>query len=95
MNNDNSPKYAAESVREVELERLDELSRRYFRAACAGDSKSAELLLKISERRAKLLGLDAPMQSQLEVITYDSTELIKQYEILKRATTSSSKIPME
>ncbi|MTB04989.1 MAG: hypothetical protein F2933_03990 [Actinobacteria bacterium] len=82
-------------LREVEVAHLEELSKKYFRAACAGDVKSGEMLLKLSERRAKLLGLDAPIQTQLEVITYDSNELIKQYEILKRAAISSGQDSME
>ena len=81
--------------RQKELEMLDCLAESYFTKACAGDQKSAQLLIEISERRAKLLGLDAPTQTQVEVITYDAEELKRQYEILSRSTASSVEISME
>ena len=81
--------------RQEELEMLDNLAKSHFTKACAGDQKSAQLLVAISERRAKLLGLDAPTQTQVEVITYDAEELKRQYEILARSSISSVEISME
>lgn len=81
--------------RQKELELMDNLADSYFKKACAGDQKSALLLIEISERRSRLLGLDAPTQTQLEVFTYDSDELKRQYEILTRSTVGGGEIPME
>lgn len=50
----------AEDVRKLELMRLDRLERLLWPRAEAGDPKAVTGLLKVQERRAKLLGLDAP-----------------------------------
>lgn len=49
----------AELVREIELRRLDELWSVANTAALNGDIKAIDRCLRIQERRAKLLGLDA------------------------------------
>lgn len=52
-----------ESVQEyrvLEGDRLDALHAAYWPAAMHGDVKAAEFVLKVSDRRSKLLGLDAP-----------------------------------
>ena len=49
----------AEQVRRMELERLDVMAKGLWPDAQAGDRKAVEGILKIMERRAKLLGLDA------------------------------------
>jgi hypothetical protein len=53
-------KQPAESVRTMELERLDAMHAGFWPQAQAGDPMAAAACLKIQERRAKLLGLDAP-----------------------------------
>jgi len=45
---------------ELELERLDELQAAFYRAAREGNLGAAAITLKIVERRAAMLGLDAP-----------------------------------
>lgn len=50
----------AEDVRKLELMRLDRLEQLLWPRAEAGDPKAVTGLLKVQERRAKLLGLDAP-----------------------------------
>ena len=50
----------AEAVLAVELMRLDELTERCWPLVESGDMKAVDRLLRIMERRAKLLGLDAP-----------------------------------
>lgn len=54
----------AAQLRVLENERLDQLWRRYMKLALEGDVKAAQLLIRISERRAKMNGLDAPTQIQ-------------------------------
>ena len=53
---------AAEDLRALELERLDEITRTLWPAVMAGDTESISLYLKVSERRAKLCGLDLTRQ---------------------------------
>jgi len=50
---------------QVELERLDALTLAYMAGALSGNEKHAHLALKIMERRAKLLGLDAPSKQEI------------------------------
>jgi hypothetical protein len=50
----------AEKLRELELERCDKLTLALSPKARAGDEKSVRAVLAVMDRRAKLLGLDAP-----------------------------------
>jgi len=57
----------AEQVRELALERLDAMFRSVWDKASTGDIKAIEAVLKLEERRAKLLGIDAPIKVQAEI----------------------------
>lgn len=50
----------ADELRTLEVERLDALLRTFLPKALKGDTWSADRVLALMERRAKLLGLDAP-----------------------------------
>lgn len=50
---------AAEEYRAEELDMLDRLHRAHWTRALAGDVAAAKLVLSVSERRSKLMGLDA------------------------------------
>lgn len=50
----------AATVRDLELDRLDELLVGVWPAATSGDVSAINAALRIGERRAKLLGLDQP-----------------------------------
>lgn len=54
-----------QEMRDMELKRLDELLKSWFPLAKAGDEKAAGIVLKAQERRAKLVGLDAPVKQEL------------------------------
>lgn len=54
----------AEHLRNIELQRLEKLQTVWFPKALDGDKDAATVVLKTAERRAKLLGLDAPTQIQ-------------------------------
>jgi hypothetical protein len=56
----NVPALAADDLRRLEAERLDALTAALAPAIAKGDPRSIEAAVRISERRAKLLGLDAP-----------------------------------
>ena len=50
----------ATELRALECERLDEMGRGLWAEARKGNPKAVEKMLKVMERRAKLIGLDAP-----------------------------------
>ena len=52
----------AEGLRALELARLDELQRSIWPEATGGNLPAMDRLLKIMERRTRLLGLDAPIK---------------------------------
>jgi hypothetical protein len=56
---------SADALRSLELQRLDALLAGLWPAASAGDPAAVSVALRVSERRAKLLGLDAPSRREL------------------------------
>ena len=56
---------AADTERDKELARLERLWSRWIVAAERGDDRAAAILLRIADRKAKLLGLDAPVRSEV------------------------------
>jgi hypothetical protein len=67
-----------DEARGVELERLDLLLSKLAPAIVRGDVPAILAALKVSDRRAKLLGLDAPtrVQAELEDVTPPRPELL-------------------
>lgn len=61
----------AETMRELELQRLDELTQTFLVLAKDGCDKAANIVLKAQERRAKLVGLDAPTTTKTELTGKD------------------------
>ncbi|GAA1281338.1 hypothetical protein [Saccharothrix xinjiangensis] len=51
---------SAVELRELELARLDRIQRGVWPMAVAGDTKAVRAVLGVMDRRARLLGLDAP-----------------------------------
>lgn len=79
----------ADELRDAEIDRLDRLQRAYWFEAIGDKNtppvhKSAEIVLKIIDRRAKLLGLDAPTKIQAEVVTYDASGIDADIERIAR-----------
>ena len=64
-------KEPTEAALYMELERLDELQQVYWEPAVQGNMRAGEFVLRIMDRRAKFLGLDAPTKIQAEVVNYD------------------------
>lgn len=54
----------AEEIRRLELDRLDRMLAAFGPRAEDGDAAAADRVLRIQERRAKLLGLDAPAETR-------------------------------
>ena len=64
----------AEAVLKMELERLDVLLSGLWEQAADGDLQALDRALKIQDRRAKYLGLDAPTKTQDVTISALSPE---------------------
>lgn len=70
----------AEELRDAEIDRLDRLQRAFwFEAIGDRDNppnlRAADFILRVIDRRSKLLGLDAPTKVQAEVVTYDASSI--------------------
>lgn len=57
----------ADAVRELELQRLDAVVASMWAGMLQGDAKAASIVLRALERRATMLGLDAPSTSRVEL----------------------------
>lgn len=65
----------ADEVRRLELERIDSLfGAMYEVAVTQGSARHAEIAIRAMERRASLLGLDAPTKRVVNVITEDAID---------------------
>jgi hypothetical protein len=61
------PAAQVEELRREDTDMLDRLHAAFWRDAMAGDVNAGQLVLKIFEQRAKLLGTYAPVKQQVEV----------------------------
>jgi hypothetical protein len=52
----------------LELARFDQLVRVFYEKALDGDASAANVLIKVSERRAAILGLDVPAASRQDPV---------------------------
>lgn len=57
---------SGDELRAEELSRLDGMLSKLYPKAARGDLAAADRVLKISERRSRLLGLDAPVRTALQ-----------------------------
>lgn len=74
-------KEPAKAVRELELERLDQMLRAIWPDVLRGNRLAIDRALAIQDRRARYLGLDAPQRRIVEVISQDRiAEAIEQLE---------------
>ncbi|MBB3040173.1 hypothetical protein [Hoyosella altamirensis] len=62
----NIPKAEADELRALETEKLNQLEKAWWPSAIAGDDKAAGVILKIIDRRARMLGLDLPTKHILD-----------------------------
>ena len=74
----------AEAVRQLELTRLDRMQLVLWAKASSGSVAHVDRMLRIMERRARLLGLDAPTKSHINVDVATLTD--EQLEALARGT---------
>ena len=77
-----APAESAEDLRTLEAARLDALQSAVWQLAIDGDIKATTAVLRIMERRARLLGLDVPSKQQVEMVHYEASEVDAQIEAL-------------
>ena len=68
------PREDAETAREVEADRYDQLQRAIWAKCLKGDQWAIDRALKIMDQRARLLGLNLPVRQQIEVITESTVD---------------------
>jgi hypothetical protein len=77
----------AEEARTEELDRLDRLQRAVWGNAMQGEIASVQAVLRIMDRRAKYLGLDAPVKQEVTIEHIDpnsvDAEIMRLVEMLK------------
>jgi hypothetical protein len=66
----------AEELRQAEIDRLDRLQLAAWPNAMKGDNSAIATVLRIMERRAKLMGLDMPVKIAQDVTVWDGGESI-------------------
>jgi hypothetical protein len=66
---------SVEVHRAIECDRLDILQQAYWLPAISGNLRAAEFVLRIIEKRSGILGLNAAIKIQAEVVTYDGSDL--------------------
>lgn len=83
-------------LRELEVQRLDEFLRALWPKIQTGNPRAIETALKVAERRAKLLGLDAPEKREVtvdaSVQSLTHTELVSEYARLGLPLTNEQEI---
>lgn len=88
---------AAEDIRTLELERLDELQARYWPKAVAGDYAAFDRVLSVMDRRAKYVGAYAAdqldIQIRWELLNREQMERIAQGEDPRRIMMEVSLLP--
>lgn len=65
----------ADEARQTELDRLDRLQRAVWPRAMNGDLQAINSVLRIFDRRARYLGLDAPVKQEIKLDIADATSI--------------------
>lgn len=66
---------AAEQVKDLELARCDEMTEALSSKVGKGDTQAIQANIRVMERRAKLLGIDAPTKTQGTVAVFDANKV--------------------
>jgi hypothetical protein len=90
---------APDEHRWQELDRLDRLQVALWPRAMKGDDRAINTIIRLMERRASLIGIDAPTKIQAEVVNYDGNRDIdgdiERIVNLIRGVDSSKSLEME
>lgn len=71
-----------EAIRSMEMERLDMAQSAIWGQVLNGSLQAVSTLMRIMERRARLLGLDQPIRQQVEVTNYDGATIDREVQRL-------------
>lgn len=71
-----------EEIRATEIDRLDIAQGAIWSRVMRGEVPAVMALLKIMERRARILGLDAPSKAQVDITHYDADTIDKEVQRL-------------
>ena len=66
----------ADELREQEVDRIDRLQVAVWPSAMKGDTRAILTIIRLMERRAKLLGLDRPIKIEQDITTWDGNDTI-------------------
>lgn len=85
----------ADELRQAELDRLDRLQLAAWPRAMQGDTQSIGTIIRLMERRARLLGLDMPVKITQDVTVWDGGDSIDRAvrdlaELLRQNTADSA-----
>ena len=84
-----------EQIRKIESERLDIAQSAIWGSVLSGNISAVTALIRIQERRAKLLGLDQPIRQQIEVTNYDGDTIDREVARLAEYLNSSQTYTLE
>lgn len=83
---------ALDDLRTLELARLDEATKSIWPRVLNADTRAIDIFLKISERRAKLTGMDAPERT-LSIDLTQQLERLSPTDLLQEATRLGLPLP--
>lgn len=83
------PKSSADELRKQEVARLDKLQQACWQDAIHGDLAAIDRALKVIDRRAKMLGLDAPQQVEVTGVDVDLDATVARIMAVAQLTTAS------
>lgn len=83
-----------EELRTFELARLDAIAARAWAYDTVGDIKALDVLLKVADRRARLLGLDQPVKHELSMSLLDA-EIARLDGIIAAARENGEDLPAD
>lgn len=81
-------------LRAFELARLDAIAKRAWEYDTTGDIKALDVLLKVADRRARLLGLDQPVKHELSMSLIDA-EIARLDAIIAAARDAGEDVPAD
>lgn len=80
---DRTEQHTADQMREVENQRLDRAQAAIWPRVLRGDDKAVNLFLQISDRRARLNGLNAPTKIDLSMsVKHEMVEALEELETM-------------
>lgn len=84
----------AEEVRQIELGKLDRAEKAISAKVEAGDTRAIDSMLRIMERRARYMGLDAPVKVEADVVIAEAEQMnATVYAIIQAAGTHDGDRP--